>query len=351
MTTQTETVPTETRSCEPRLERKASLDVLKCLCAFLVVCLHTWEGNQIAYFFMPLERVAVPLFFMMSGFFYTGSRMRGSAGRNIVRILSLLLLSNLFYLFFMILQNLLQKQSLAAYFATLFQGESLRSALLFSASPIAGHLWYLSALLYVLLLLYVLYKKRIMKYLYALIPILLLGNLLAGNYAKVFTGTGYPIYYARNALLCGLPFFLIGLGLYHLYGKGERKLPSWLLLAAGTAFFAAASLHEKYLLTRAGKNSNEDLYASTIFLSVFLFLIFLKRPNLGQNTIVAKIGRELSLLIYILHVLVREAVSRIAEVLGIFDFYSKIAFLVVFLLTAILAALLHKLTILRKITG
>lgn len=50
--------------------RYNSLDVLKVLCAFFIVCIHapfpgTWGG-----YFTSITRIAVPIFFMISGFFW-----------------------------------------------------------------------------------------------------------------------------------------------------------------------------------------------------------------------------------------------------------------------------------------
>ena len=49
------------------MQRNYSIDTLKALCAFLVIILHVaWAYTDT---FLPLARAAVPVFFMISGYF------------------------------------------------------------------------------------------------------------------------------------------------------------------------------------------------------------------------------------------------------------------------------------------
>lgn len=49
------------------MQRNYSIDILKALCAFLVIILHVaWAYTDT---FLPLARAAVPVFFMISGYF------------------------------------------------------------------------------------------------------------------------------------------------------------------------------------------------------------------------------------------------------------------------------------------
>lgn len=52
------------------MQRNYSIDILKALCAFLVIILHVaWAYTDT---FLPLARAAVPVFFMISGYHSLG---------------------------------------------------------------------------------------------------------------------------------------------------------------------------------------------------------------------------------------------------------------------------------------
>ncbi len=50
--------------------RYDGLDVLKCICAFLVVCIHAAFLGDVGKIVEVIARIAVPIFFMITGFFY-----------------------------------------------------------------------------------------------------------------------------------------------------------------------------------------------------------------------------------------------------------------------------------------
>lgn len=51
--------------------RAENIDVLKAICAFLVVCIHVPFPGKMGAYFTTLTRVAVPIFFMITGYFYS----------------------------------------------------------------------------------------------------------------------------------------------------------------------------------------------------------------------------------------------------------------------------------------
>lgn len=53
-----------------REKRYEGLDILKLICAFLVICIHVPTSLRIYENIVVLSRVAVPIFFMITGFFW-----------------------------------------------------------------------------------------------------------------------------------------------------------------------------------------------------------------------------------------------------------------------------------------
>ena len=52
------------------MRRAGYVDILKALCAFLVVCIHAPFPGIVGDYFTALSRVAVPIFFMITGYYY-----------------------------------------------------------------------------------------------------------------------------------------------------------------------------------------------------------------------------------------------------------------------------------------
>ena len=66
-------------------------------------------------------------------------------------------------------------------------------------SPLSPHLWYLQALLYVLVIAFIVEHLGLRKLAYLAIPVLLAGSLIKGSYSLFFVGKeDCHIYYARK---------------------------------------------------------------------------------------------------------------------------------------------------------
>ena len=63
------------------LNRKIGLDVLKCIAAFLVVCIHASFYDKFGDYFTAISRMAVPIFFIITGYFYTRTVVHYSQNR------------------------------------------------------------------------------------------------------------------------------------------------------------------------------------------------------------------------------------------------------------------------------
>ena len=52
------------------MERNKNIDILKAVCAFLVVCIHINFPGEFGEILKIVGTVAVPIFFMITGYFY-----------------------------------------------------------------------------------------------------------------------------------------------------------------------------------------------------------------------------------------------------------------------------------------
>lgn len=60
--------------------RFVGYDILKFVCAFFIVCIYTSFPGVVGEYFIALTRIAVPIFFMITGFYHTDIVQRGRVG-------------------------------------------------------------------------------------------------------------------------------------------------------------------------------------------------------------------------------------------------------------------------------
>lgn len=197
--------------------------------------------------------------------------------------------------------------------------------------PFSKHLWYLSAIIYVLLSVRVMDLIWRRSVLYLLIPVLLGLNLVGGTYSTVLLGYALPLEYTRNFLFTGLPFFLLG----DFLANRKVSIPNPLLYV-GLILFSAGICLENLLLLRSGLLVNSDLFFSTIFLSCSLFLFAAHNTSHFQNRLsvfLGGLGARYATPIYLYHMLLVRCMGFLpVPVLSL-----PISPLLVFLLTAVLA--------------
>ena len=331
------------------MKRNYGLDLLKAVCAFLVICIHSPFPGMAGATVTPLTRIAVPLFFMITGYYYSRTKERGRETKQIKKILLLLLFSNLLYLLWDVWKLFLRRESIAAYFGKVFSGTSLVKFALFNISPFSIHLWYLGAILYTLLIVFLFEKKWDRRRLYPLIPVLLLADIVFGKYSLLIFGRSLPYYYVRNFLCVGLPYFLLGDLLYRREIKAAPGTSLVLMLV-----FACTSLAERFLLGHFQLNGERDHYISTTFYAVFAFLLavhYETKSSRGWLKPLYRIGSELSKDIYILHpifiVAMHTIIKFISRYIPLENIYAYAAPFIIFALSAIAAWILRAVT--RKI--
>ena len=125
------------------MKRNIALDTIKAIACLGVIYIHSQikvDLHPNTNYILAITRLAVPLFFMISGYYYTDIVAKGKSKSYFSKILKLTAIATVVYacLFFTELP-------------TVSASDILNWALL-NATPLASHLWYLYALIYVLII-------------------------------------------------------------------------------------------------------------------------------------------------------------------------------------------------------
>lgn len=316
-----------------------SLDKLKVLCAFLVVCIHAPFPGTVGEYITALTRIGVPIFFMITGFFYRPSNIKG----QIKKILYLLLLANFIYLLWGGALALMKGET-QIFLTSTFTLKNLLKFLLLNESPFSGHLWYLGAILYTMLVVWIVDKHGHKKLLYLLTPFLLIGDLMLGKYSLILFHREFPYIIVRNWLFVGIPYFTVGM---YLREKSEKKQVKYSnrkkILLAAIPLFVITTLLERFFLVSIKLNTTRDHYLSTTFLAIAVFLFFLFYVSDKEN-VLSTIGRRDSTWIYIVHPVFITILGVAATWMGIEPAYSVVRPIMVFIITAVFVYLIMKTT-------
>ena len=179
----------------PAHVRQSSFDVLKCVAAFLVVAIH--------YGPYWISRIAVPLFFMITGYYFVTFSAASKFRKHFRKILIMTISASLFY-GFVSLSSAIYSGTFDNWIDSKFNLKTIAVYTLFDLDLFQIHLWYFYALAYDLLIIYFLVRKKKTHYLYYAIPLMLLVFFLL-RYLR------YPNCYYRNWLFEGLPCISIGM--------------------------------------------------------------------------------------------------------------------------------------------
>ena len=288
-----------TRGVRP--SRQAALDVVKCMAALLVVDIHAGVPGPAGGYLNAFARIAVPLFFMITGYFYPTLATRGRLKGYLRKLLLWTVGVSTFFLLFNGLLSF-RNDALPELADQWFGWKPLLSWLLVNNCPFGGHLWYFYAILYVLAILVIVDRLRLRSWLYRLLPLLLLGN-----YLLSFT-THLTVY--RNFLFTGLPYVLLGCLIRENEQKAVSLLPSGRKAVYGILSLCFLLGVELILYKLLDAQFPRDHYLLTFPLATSIFLLALRHPSTGAGSVFARIGQVYSPYIYMFHPLIITCLSH-----------------------------------------
>lgn len=283
--------------------RIGGLEALKAICAFMVVSLHA--HSVIRDFIYPVCIIAVPIFFMISGYFLlyeVGEKTEIRLRKSCYKIIKLYLLSSTIYFAW----NLtgLSVQHGEDFYNTGFT--VFIYDLLFNGLGQSLHLWYLTTCIYTFLLLIILLRFHIFKYVYIIAAIGLFLNIFVDHY-DFQTWTNDPFRYfflLRNIFLQGVPYMIIG-ALCHQYENFFTLRNSSLLVILSFCLL---------FIQQIIPNIPFKLYPLPLAVSILMWF----RNIASHGSILrfmAHIGHRYSLGIYLWHLLICDIISHICILL------------------------------------
>ncbi len=281
-------------------QRNYTMDVLKAIFAICVILVHFPFPGDIGTVFSTIGIVGVIFFFLISG--YNAYDINDDeACKKILnrfkRNLKITLIVVGIYLVLMTLEALV-----AGYFDEYLDYYTNpwlvpRIILLGDFSFIkADQLWFMVALLYAYLTLYLLHKFKIAKYSYYALPILLM--LRIGIETYVNTAPGADWHYACFFIGSSLPVMLLG---HYIRAKKEAFLKAPIYVTIILTVIATALMYATVYINVFDINCAQFF---KIWCAFELFILALKLPGKKEVPVIGLIGRKYSLYIYLFHFLI-----------------------------------------------
>lgn len=296
------------------MQRNFSIDIVKTLAALLVICIHTGYPFVVGDYLVAFCRVAVPLFLLVSGYYYQDVIDKKKITAYYKKILRLTFFSSIFY--FIVSDKKLD------YLIT-FRWDKM---LIFNFLIAGDHLWYLFSLINVLVILSICCKIR--DKLFYLIPFLLIGNYILSFFSKFW------LY--RNFLFTSLPYFLLGMYIYK-YNKSifalfKKKTLVYIFVIGLILQCLEVSLYKYWGLIYV-----RDHYLMTSLLSIMIFCYALV-VKVKKENVLSVIGKKYSAYIYILHIFILSYYHQMKNFLGNNDNYiSYVKPLIIFILALLVS--------------
>lgn len=324
--------------------RNSTLDLLKLFASYMVVFIHILFYGKIGTAVDALARFAVPLFFVVSGFFSYEITLK-QIKKRISHTLRLIAFAVAVYILWNVLQLLIAQdtQGLVYYFSKYLSIKDLFKLLVFNIPLFTVHLWYLFALLYVYISYYFAVLFSIRKRFVFVTSILLLAlHVFLGEGLSIFK-INVPIPLVRNFALMGIPFFGLGL-LANTYKHKLCNTPNYMIVI----FLILGILETIISRYFFGKN---ELYIGSLLILSACIAIFIKFPNIECPSALLSLT-SCSTYIYIFHPLISSLIEIMYSIInikfGISVFLQMIHPILVCVLSTLWAHQLNKISNLRK---
>lgn len=269
--------------------RSFSIDFIKGIAALSIVCLHCANNDPFDSILHLVGRLAVPIFFIITGYYLPSMIKTGHIPKHIVKILKIILGGLLFYLPLVCIDAYF-KGNLSWQLSHLIKWDNMLETLAFAQYPFnveAGHLWYLMAILYILCFLYFYSKKHQINKLYFLIPILFLIGYIISSLVDQYDSRMRTFY--QNYLFTGLPYVLLGhlINVKTSHKQIDNKLLGKLIVLCAFLYVAEIGFY-----VFIGLPPHREHYLFIIPLVSLILIWATQNSQFGKNSIITTIGRD-----------------------------------------------------------
>lgn len=294
------------------------LDLFKFIFAIMVVLIHNALPGKLGYGIDCVARVAVPFFFIISGY-YSYESENHVLWRRAKRIIVLLIvLLSLSFIWGIWKTTCIQHDCLMAYFQSSINKRTIARFLIYGLTPFpyANQIWFLVALIiaYIVLILFncVIKEKSRMAVLRVIMIILIVGHFIVGTILPIFTDIDIINYYYRNAWLFGIPVFLLGYFICF-YNKRSNLVEHCSIIFLITSIIGGLVLG----LLQWFRFGRVEMPVGVLLATVFIFLLAIKLKDERRNRSerfnrISRICGKVSLWIYAIHRLVGDAIQTYA---------------------------------------
>ena len=296
-------------------KRNVVLDKIKAIACISVILIHCRFPGVFGDICEALARFGVPMFFAVSGKYllkdtdHDSALIRRSMSVKIKSLLKLTACVLVFYTLYSLWYCTDYGYTVSEWAMEKYNAFEFSRLLLFNSGKFIydfsyafDHIWFMLALLYVYVLVYIFarYVRRWAPYLTVLLLFLLyFGELLKTYYPIRPFGISVSTWYVlRNWLFVGVPFTMLGLWFSERYkDKGKRPggslLTAWVIILLGVIFTII-----EYLIW-----GSAEVYIGSLFMVAGCLALSEAEP-FGHKDILSFTGRHLSADIYYMHVFV-----------------------------------------------
>lgn len=302
------------------IKRNQYLDATRAVASIFVVLIHCVFPGEVGIAFKALARFAVPLFFMISGYFLYNNdseKVNVVIPHKVKRLLLLALVSGIGYFLLEIAESIFLARGFVGvkeYFITTVTWGNFLRFLVTNTPLVYMPRWFLYALVYCYLFLLACNKVSC-KYRYLYISGLL--TMICHLVMEILYGFGFEIRYQiantetfisiRNFfLLRAFPWFLLGYGIRQ--NKACLKKVNIHVYESLCMGGVITTLMQCFLVGQA------TTYLGTMLIVIGVFGIAINKEEKSVPFILMHVGRNLSMYVYILHGAVISAISLFEKI-------------------------------------
>jgi len=280
-------------------QRNYSLDIFKLIASFFVIIIHCTSGFPNHDYLVATARFAVPVFFIISGWYsYNAvtSRNYKKIWKRIVSLLRLFIIAELTYILYSMISELTIGVKFSDWIVKIVNEDSFRRFILFNHTLPFGGLWFLPALIYVYIAALVIMKIN-KPQLFTAFAFITAGLIIA----QPFISKDEPLWHIRNFVTTGLPLFSIGF----LMKRHEKTLLKIKTPAAAvlTAAGFGITYAEMFVLKKLCGRAAFEIYAGAVITAVFGIILSMKLCYSKKSLFIELLG-DATTYIYIFHMLI-----------------------------------------------